>query len=189
MLVMDRFNGSRYIKIRDMDIANGEYIGCAVYFQGCPFHCLNCFNEETWDFDGGKEWTSEETRHILTLIEGVHIKRITFLGGEPFIDRNLDLLCYLTKEIKRKRPDIKIWIYSGFLLDNLIYQNDDADRKGRLLDILSNVDILVDGQFKDDLKDFRMRFRGSSNQRIINIPETLKVGHVILNDKLMELRH
>lgn len=185
---MERFNGSRYIQIRNMDIANGEYIGCAVYFQGCPFHCFNCFNSETWDFDGGKEWKEETTNEVLNLIGHKHLKRITFLGGEPLIDRNLDLLVYLTSEIKKIRPDMSIWIYSGFLYDNLILNNTDIERKDKLLKILNNVDILVDGQFKDELKNFKLRFRGSENQRIIDMKATLQNNQIILRDDLMKLR-
>lgn len=179
---------SRYIKIRDMDIANGEFIGCAVYFQGCPFHCFNCFNEETWDMDGGELWTDETTEHILRVIKDSHIKRITFLGGEPMIDRNLDLLISLTTKIRELRPDILIWIYSGFLIDNLVFNCYDEERKAKCTKILLNTDVLVDGQFKDDLKDFRMRFRGSSNQRIMKARESVQAGEVILREDLMKLR-
>lgn len=184
----NRFNGSRYIQIRNMDIANGEYIGCAVYFQGCPFHCFNCFNPETWDFDGGKEWKDETTSEILNIVSQKYLKRITFLGGEPLVDRNLDLLIYLTNQIKELRPDMLIWIYSGFTFDNLVYNNKDIERKNKILKILKNVDVLVDGQFKDDLKNFKMRFRGSENQRIIDVQETLNNDRIILRDDLMKLR-
>lgn len=176
---------ARYIQIRSMDVANGEYIGCAVFFQGCPFHCKNCFNQETWDMDGGKAWTDETTQEVLHLVSGSHLKRITFLGGEPMIDRNLGLLESLVHSIKDIRPDIKIWVYSGFLYEDLI------TRKGRekeILNVLECVDTLVDGTFKEELKDFKLRFRGSANQRIIDVQESLKQGVVVCDERLMKLR-
>lgn len=181
-----------YAQIRSMDIANGEYIGCAVYFQGCPFHCYNCFNESTWDYDGGEIWTESQTNEVYSIIEQPHIRRITFLGGEPMIDRNLDLLIELTTHIKNNMNDKLIWIYSGYLFENLVgdlAQDDCSIREKKCRQILMNCDILVDGQFKDDLKDFKMKFRGSTNQRIINVKESIENQKVVLNDKLMAFRN
>lgn len=184
-------NEVRYTQIRDMDIANGEGIGCAVYFQGCPFHCFNCFNESTWDFDSGKLWTMDETNKVYSLMDEKYLKRISFLGGEPMIDRNLDLLIELTNNIKKNYFEKVIWIYSGFLFENLVgdFSNTNlTERQEKCRQILKNCDILVDGQFKDNLKDFKMKFRGSTNQRIIRASQSLLDGSVVIDDKLMQLR-
>lgn len=174
----------RYVQIRNMDVVNGEGLGCAVFFQGCPFHCKNCFNQETWDMDGGKIWTEDTTREVLNVIEPLHIKRISFLGGEPMLERNRELLNDLLYMIKLRRPDMRVWIYTGFLYEDLL------SGEGALLveEILWNVDVLVDGTFKEDLKNFKLKFRGSSNQRIIDVQQSLKEGQVVCFDKYMELR-
>lgn len=176
-------NQVRYVQIRVMDIANGEGIGCAIYFQGCPYHCYNCFNPETWDLSptAGKAFTKEQEEFILTLIESRHLKRITFLGGEPLIERNLATLNRMVKAIKEKRPDMKIWFFSGNTCEKLM------EDKG-VVEILKLSDILVDGPFIDKQKNFRLKFRGSENQRIIDLKKTFEEGRVILREDLMECR-
>ena len=162
----------RYASIRSLDISNGEYIGVALFTQGCPFHCKNCFNPETHDFNGGKEYTLEVRDKIISLISRSYIKRFSILGGEPLIDRNRQDLISLCSMIKEARPDIKIWVYTGNTFENI---------KQNWYDLLYNyVDILVDGQFVDELKDLRLEFRGSSNQRLIDIKETYKNDNIVL---------
>lgn len=173
----------RYVQIRDMDIANGEGIGCAVYFQGCPYHCFNCFNQETWDLspEAGKEFTDEQEETILNIIKSSHIKRITFLGGEPLIERNLSLLDRLVRKMREVKPELKIWFFSGNVYENLI-------KDERVKNILQIADVLVDGPYMDDKKNFKLRFRGSENQRIIDLQKTFSEGKVILREDLMECR-
>ena len=162
----------RYSSIRSLDISNGENIGVALFTQGCPFRCKNCFNPETHDFNGGKEYTLEVRDKIISLISRSYIKRFSILGGEPLIDRNRQDLISLCSMIKEARPDIKIWVYTGNTFENI---------KQSWYDLLYNyVDILVDGQFVDELKDLRLEFRGSSNQRLIDIKETYKNDNIVL---------
>ena len=162
----------RYSSIRSLDISNGENIGVALFTQGCPFRCKNCFNPETHDFNGGKEYTLEVRDKIISLISRSYIKRFSILGGEPLIDRNKQDLISLCSMIKEARPDIKIWVYTGNTFENI---------KQSWYDLLHNyVDILVDGQFVDELKDLRLEFRGSSNQRLIDIKETYKNDNIVL---------
>lgn len=175
----------RYVQIRSMDVANGEYLGCSVFFQGCPFHCKGCFNKETWDMEGGKPWTSETTDEVLELVKEEHLKRISFLGGEPMIDRNISLLADLLDKIKDIRADITVWVYSGYVFESLLER---AKSNSQILDVMRNIDYLVDGQFKEDLKDFKLRFRGSSNQRILDMKESMKGMKPVLDERLMELR-
>lgn len=150
----------RYAKIREMDISNGEGIGVALFTQGCPHHCKNCFNQETWDYDGGKEWTVDVEDSFLKLLDRPFIKRVTFLGGEPMVyPEELVLLC---KKIREKRPDIKIWLYSGYTYGEISHNK-------QMCKILDCIDILVDGRFIEELKDVNLKFKGSSNQRIIDV--------------------
>ena len=152
----------RYALIRKMDISNGEGIGISLFVQGCHFHCKNCFNPETWDFKGGKEWNEEVRKRFVKLIDNVHIHRISILGGEPLCDENVEEIISLCKELKEKYPDKKIWIYSGYTYEQI--QQD--INKAEILDI---ADILVDGPYEEDKQDFNLYFRGSNNQRIIEL--------------------
>ena len=168
----------RWAQIRDLDISNGESIGIALFTQGCPFHCFNCFNPETWDFNKGNKWTEETQKEFLRLAERSYIDRISFLGGEPLAEQNTKDLLILVKILKDKFPTKKIWLYSGFTFEKIF----NSTEENFLLrqQILSYVDVLVDGQYIDELKDYSLRFRGSSNQRIIDVQRSLKENRVIL---------
>lgn len=157
--------------MRALDISNGEGIGIALFTQGCPFHCFNCFNPETWDFDKGNAWTEETQNEFLKLAERSYIDRISFLGGEPLAEQNLEDLLKLIKLLKNKYPNKKLWLYSGFTFEKLF--NSTEENFLIRQEIISHIDILVDGQYIDELKDYSLRFRGSSNQRIIDIKKTL----------------
>lgn len=159
----------RYASIRSLDISNGEGIGVALFTQGCPFRCKNCFNPETHDFDSGKEYTTEVRDKIVSLTSKPYIRRFSILGGEPLVERNIQELIILINLIKEKRPDIKIWLYTGNTYEKII---------DKYYDLLKLVDILIDGPFIDDLKDLRLRFRGSSNQRVIDVKETIETGKI-----------
>ena len=160
----------RYNLIRKMDISNGPGVRVSIFMQGCEFHCKNCFNPETWDFKGGKEeFTDDTIKEVLELCEPEHIKGLSILGGEPMHPNNIEGTTKLAKAFKEKYPNKTLWIWSGFLFDK--------DLKDK--EVLKYVDTLVDGQYKDELHDFRLKWRGSSNQRVIDVQESLKQGKVI----------
>ena len=163
----------RYASIRKLDISNGEGLGVTLFTQGCPFHCKNCFNPETHDFDGGKEYTIDTKNAIVSLINRAQIKRFSILGGEPLIERNKKDMIDLCSSIKEIRPDIKIWVYTGNIFENV---------KDDWYELLYNyVDVLVDGPYVDSKRDLRLKFRGSSNQRVIDVHKTY------CEDKVIEL--
>jgi anaerobic ribonucleoside-triphosphate reductase activating protein len=160
----------RYAQIRDMDISNGRGIGCSIFLNGCSVRCKNCFNQSTWDFNGGKEWTEKEEKKLFEILSQPHITRFTCLGGEP-LDQAKDLSQLLYK-IRDKFPDLKIWIYSGRTFEENIK---DTYKK----ECLVLCDVLVDGHFIEEQKDLTLAFRGSSNQRIIDLRETFKTNKIV----------
>ena len=161
----------KYAQIREMDITNGNGIGVALFTQGCPYHCKNCFNPETWDFDKGTDWTKETENRIMKLLKPEYITRLTILGGEPLIERNIEPLTALLKRVKDIYPDKQVWLYTGGDFEVL---------EGLYEEIFQYIDILIDGRYIDDLKDYKLKFRGSSNQRIIDVQKSLKEGGTIL---------
>ena len=160
----------RYAQIRSLDISNGEGVGIALYTQGCRFHCKNCFNSELWDYTKGKEWSSEVEDYLVSLLSRDYIDRISFLGGEPLSEENLEDLDNLLNRIRKECPSKKIWMYTGYTYEAI---------KDRLSYILKNVDVLVDGLYVDELRDLKLEFRGSSNQRVIDVQNTIKCNEVI----------
>lgn len=161
----------RYAKIANYDVANGSGLRTTLFVQGCPHHCKGCFNPNTWDFDGGMEYTEETTEKIIQLLNKPGIKGLSVLGGEPLAQGKE--LYEILKKIKTTMPDIDIWMWTGY-----IYEELDPVQK----EIVSLVDVLVDGPFIEGKKDIRLKFRGSSNQRIIDIRKTKDVP-VLLEDK------
>ena len=170
-----------YGQIYYADVANG--IGCrtALFVSGCTHHCKGCFNEMTWDFNYGQKYTKEVEDEIIESLKPSYIDGLTILGGEPMEIVNQKEIRPLLERIKKEVPRATIWIYSGYTLEELI----DASNKrchGEDTDaILSMTDILVDGEFELDKKDLMLRFRGSSNQRVIDMKETLKSGKTVLS--------
>ena len=164
----------RYADFYDCDLCNGTYVGISLFVQGCPLHCKNCFNPSTWSFSGGKEWTERVEDRFMTLLYRPYIKRVSFLGGEPMADGNYETVLNICKNIKNIfNEDKKIWIYSGFDWEYLI--DNKEIRKG-----LQYVDVLIDGRFIDEQKDLSLKFKGSSNQRIIDVQKSLKTNSVVL---------
>ena len=145
----------RYASIRSMDISDGEGVGISLFVQGCHFHCKNCFNQSTWDFNGGEEFTKDIKEEMFQLLDKPYMMRISILGGEPLSPPNRQEVRDLCEEIKQRFPDKKLWLYTGYKKEDL---ND--------TDILNFVDVLVDGQYEDDKRNLRLQFRGSTNQRI-----------------------
>lgn len=160
-----------YAQIRKYDVANGVGIRSVIFVTGCTHNCKNCFNKEYQDFNYGKKWTENETKQIIEYLKDDNVSGLTLLGGEPM--QNLDLILVL-KEIK-KEISKPIWIYSGYTFDEI------KENKYRL-ELLKLCDVLVDGKFIEELKDLKLKFRGSSNQRIIDIKKTLKTGKIVQLD-------
>ena len=161
----------KYAQIREMDVTNGSGIGVALFTQGCPYHCKNCFNPETWDFDKGIDWTKETENNIIELLKPEYITRLSILGGEPLIERNIAPLTALLKRVKGIYPDKQVWLYTGGDFEVL---------EGLYEEIFQYIDILIDGRYIDDLRDYKLKWRGSSNQRIIDVQKSLKEGETIL---------
>ena len=161
----------KYAQIREMDVTNGNGIGVALFTQGCPYHCKNCFNPETWDFNKGTDWTKETENKIIELLKPEYITRLTILGGEPLIERNIEPLTALLKRVKSVYPDKQVWLYTGGDFEVL---------EGLYEEIFQYIDILIDGRYIDDLRDYKLKWRGSSNQRIIDVQKSLKEGETIL---------
>ena len=159
----------RYATIKGNDVANGPGVRVSLYVQGCPHHCKGCFNEETWDFDGGELLTTSVMSKIMAIATTPHISGLSILGGEPFA-QNLDLLLDFINKFKAAvgKP---IWMWTGYLYEDLI-QNEKAKK------ILDSIDVLVDGPFVESKKNLLLKYRGSYNQRVLN-PKT---GEVIIDD-------
>ena len=165
----------RYSSIRKFDISNGEGIGISLFVQGCPFRCYNCFNPDTWDFNGGNEWTEKIENDFLNLLKDEHIKRVTILGGEPLAEQNLSGVLGLIEKIRKNFPDKIIWLYTGFVFEECI--------KHPLREkILSYCDVLIDGPYIDSLRDISLAWRGSSNQRVIDVQKSLLAKKVSLRN-------
>ena len=160
----------RYNKIRKMDISNGPGIRVSIFMQGCTFNCKNCFNKETHDFNGGKEFTDEVINKVIELAKPDYIVGLSILGGEPLHPKNIEGTTKLAKKFKSIYPDKNIWVWSGFLFDKNLNN----------FEILNYIDVLVDGVYKDELHDFTLKYRGSSNQRVIDIKKSLKTNNIEL---------
>ncbi len=161
----------RYNLIRKMDISNGPGVRVSIFMQGCAFHCKNCFNPNTWDFDGGEEFTKEIIDKVLFLCDNSYIKGLSILGGEPMHPKNIEGTTKLAKAFKEKYPDKNLWVWSGFLFEQL------KDKE-----VLKYVDVLVDGQYVDELHDPRLKWRGSSNQRVIDVQKSLKQNKIVITE-------
>lgn len=164
----------RYNKIRKMDISNGEGVRVSLFVQGCEFHCKNCFNTEAWDFQGGKEFTTETLNTLLDLCDKEYIKGLSILGGEPMHPNNRETVVNIMRAFKFRFPNKDIWMWTGYTLEELLGQNDE-DVKSMLI----YLDYLIDGQFIDEKKNLKLKWAGSDNQRCINIQESMKQGHLI----------
>lgn len=176
----------RYAQIRSMDISNGEGVGVSLFVQGCPFHCKNCFNSETWDFNGGKELTEKTKNKFMELIDRPYIRRISILGGEPLAEQNLDEVLSLIKEIRISFPEKTIWLYTGYELSEIIKQEQYEKVSGipsvwsKRWKIISNIDVLVDGEYIDEQKDLTLKWRGSKNQHVIDVKQSLAQNKMVL---------
>ena len=165
----------RYNKIRKMDISNGPGLRVSIFIQGCTFNCKNCFNPETHDFKDGHEFNDETIQKILELCSQKYIVGLSLLGGEPMHPKNIEETTRLAKAFKEKYPEKNIWAWSGYLFDEYLKDKE----------ILNYLDVLIDGQYKDELHDPTLKWRGSSNQRVIDVKKSLKKNQVLLFEETL----
>ena len=159
----------RYNKIRKMDIANGPGVRVSIFMQGCTFNCKGCFNPDTHSFNGGKEFNDEIIDKIINLSSKEYIKGLSILGGEPMHHKNIDGTLLLANRFKEKYPNKDIWVWTGFLYEDLIKKHD-----------LKDIDVMVDGKYEQDLYNPTLKYRGSANQRVIDIKKTLNDKKIVL---------
>ena len=158
-----------YGAIKKTDIANGLGVRVSLFVSGCRNHCKGCFQPETWDFSYGKPFTEESEEEIIKALSPSWIQGLSILGGEPLEPENEKALLPFVKRVRREYPNKDIWIYSGYVYEEL-----------RSRELLRYVDVLVDGRYEERLRDPSLAFRGSSNQRILNVPESQKLGRAVL---------
>lgn len=176
-----------YAQIRSMDISNGEGIGVSLFVQGCDFHCKNCFNSETWEFSKGQEWNDKTKNQFLKLIETPFIQRVSILGGDPLHPKNVQNVLEIVDEIRVSYPTKNIWLYTGYTWEQIMYPivtDDFNPERDTILkirkELVGKCDVLIDGRYVDELRDVSLHWRGSSNQRVINVQETLKQKQIVL---------
>ena len=164
-----------YASIKSCDIANGPGVRVSLFVSGCAHHCKDCFNAEAWDFNYGAPFDAQEEEKLLALLTPDYIRGITYLGGEPFDPRNQPALLDLTRKIRARYPQKTIWAFTGYVYDGNLPRVD-----GVTQELLEGLDVLVDGPFIAARKNLSLRFRGSDNQRLIDMPKTLQTGAVVL---------
>ena len=172
-----------YGEIKNFDIANGEGVRVSLFVSGCTHHCKNCFNPETWNFDYGQPFTEETEELILKELAPDYINGLSLLGGEPFEPSNQRALVPFLHRFREACPDKTVWCFTGFTLDNELWREGSHPRCEVTDEMLSLIDVLVDGRYVKALKDISLRFRGSSNQRLIDMKKTLREGKIVLWDE------
>ena len=170
-----------YGEIKNCDIANGEGVRVSLFVSGCTHHCKNCFNAQTWDFSFGSPFTKETEDSILDLLAPGYIIGLSLLGGEPFEPDNHRALLPFLKRVRAAYPDKTIWCYSGYTLESDLLSESRA-RCEVTDEMLSCIDVLVDGEFIEEQRNISLAFRGSENQRVINVPKTLASGSLVWYD-------
>lgn len=170
-----------YADIKQYDVANGPGIRVSLFVSGCNHHCKNCFNQVAWDFNYGQPFTQDTIQLILEYLSPSYVKGLTLLGGEPFEPANQKGLVPLLEKVREKYPKKSIWCFTGFLFDKEIMDKM-YDTIPETRQMLSYIDVLVDGRFEEEQKDLSLRFKGSRNQRTILIPETMEKGEIVLWD-------
>ena len=168
-----------FATIKPTDVANGSGVRVSLFVSGCTHYCKGCFNAEAWDFHYGEAYTEETQERILGYLDHSYIAGLSLLGGEPMHPDNQKGILQLVEEVRRRFPDKTIWCYTGYDFETDIL-GDMAERVPETRRILACLDVLVDGKFVEEKKDLKLRFKGSSNQRIIKVPESLNAGRVIL---------
>jgi anaerobic ribonucleoside-triphosphate reductase activating protein len=158
-----------YGVIKPLDIANGPGVRVSLFVSGCRNRCKGCFNPETWSFNYGQEFDGETLHELVWLLDNPNIEGLSILGGDPFEPENREAVYEICKLVKFLRPNKTLWVWTGYLFEDL-----------KELPVMKYTDVLVDGRFEEDKKDLRLKWRGSSNQRVINVAESLKTGEVVL---------
>ena len=171
-----------YGEIKTIDVANGPGVRVTLFVSGCTHHCFECFQPETWDFSYGREFTNETKDMIIKALEPDYSEGLTVLGGEPFEPENQRALLPLLKQVRELYPTKNIWMFSGYLFDELSGRETGTGcaRCEVTDEILSLIDVLVDGEYEADKRNLALTFRGSENQRLINVPESLKGEEMVL---------
>ena len=164
-----------YATIKNCDIANGPGVRVSLFVSGCTHHCKGCFNEVAWDFEYGEPFTQDTVNSILEMLKPDYVRGLTLLGGEPFEPQNQGAILELLRAVKHAYPQKSIWAFSGYLFEKII-----SGALGDTGEYLSYLDVLVDGPFVEEKKNLNLRFRGSENQRLINVPASLRENKVVL---------
>lgn len=170
-----------YAELKKYDIANGPGVRVSLFVSGCTHYCKNCFNEAAWDFHYGNPFAMETEEEILDQLAAPYIAGLSILGGEPFEPENQRGLLAFVRRVRARFPEKTIWCYSGYLLEEELLKESRA-RCETTDELLSLIDILVDGEFVEEKKDITLRFRGSSNQRIIDVQKSLTTGSIVMAD-------
>ncbi len=167
-----------YADIKKIDVANGEGVRVSVFVSGCNHHCKGCFNQCAWDFNYGKKFTEKEEQQIIDYMNHDYISGLSLLGGEPLEPKNQEGLLPLVKKVKEKFPNKDIWCYTGFDFEKDVVgkmaKNNETTRE-----LLKYIDVIVDGKFEEDKRDLKLQFRGSSNQKIVDVKKSLQTGQIV----------
>ena len=169
-----------YGEIKNCDIANGIGVRVTLFVSGCRNHCPHCFQEETWDFEYGRKFTDKTEQELFDMLEPSYIDGLTILGGEPFEPENQKPLLEFVSKMKKLMPDKTIWIYTGFTFEELCGGDSRASCGKVTEELIAGTDVLVDGRYIEEKKDISLRFKGSSNQRIIDVRKTLDKGQIVI---------
>ena len=167
-----------YADIKKIDVANGEGVRVSVFVSGCNHHCKGCFNQCAWDFNYGKEFSEKEEQQIIDYMNHDYISGLSLLGGEPLEPRNQEGLLPLVKKVKKKFPNKNIWCYTGFDFEKDVVGKMAKDNE-KTRELLKYIDVIDDGKFEEDKRDLKLQFRGSSNQKIVDVKKSLQTGKVI----------
>ena len=169
-------------EVMTADVANGEGMRVSVFVSGCRNHCKGCFQPQTWNFNYGREYTPEIEQFIIDELSKSYYDGITILGGDPMEPENQEPVLQLLRRIKKELPDKNVWAYTGYVYDRDLVPGGKRFVDGVTRELLESIDILIDGRFVEELKNLMLNFRGSSNQRIIKMKETLETGEVVLSE-------
>ena len=172
-----------YGEIKNCDIANGIGVRVTLFVSGCTNRCKGCFQPETWDFKFGKPYTAETEEELIRLLRPGYIRGLTVLGGEPFEPENQPAVLSLLRRVKKEYPTKDVWIFTGFRYDDELTKEGAYPHREETDEILSLTDILVDGRFEEDKKNIMLKFRGSENQRVIDVKKTRETHELILWDE------
>ena len=167
-----------YGQIKNCDIANGNGVRVTLFVSGCTNHCKNCFQPQTWDFAYGEPFTKDVEDRLISMLAPEYIDGLTLLGGEPFEPQNQRALLPFVRRVKQAYPDKDIWAFSGFTLEELLASGSHPNCEATE-DLLDLIDVLVDGRFVEEKKDLSLQFRGSSNQRLIDLKKTRAAGEIV----------